>query len=151
MPTLEHAQWISYEPGKFRLHGKVSSHPKIPNGEYVTTTEVIGAFAPVGATTPHSIDGRYQTRNTIYNVRFGTPPKETGKWRVKMERILGGTVYAKVGDIVYDQKGYDYGLAKDDSYFSGQEHITVTKNSDGSTPGFTIPKSHLEIVPQEND
>lgn len=67
-------------------------------------------------------------------------------YRVKVERVLGGEIYAKVGDVVYDSRGHDYGLASDDTRFSGQEHISVTRNADGSHPFFTIPKSHLEEV-----
>lgn len=49
-------------------------------------------------------------------------------------------------DFVYNQKGYDYGLSSDDSTMTGIEHISVTLNSDGDYPGFTIPIEDLEPV-----
>jgi hypothetical protein len=56
----------------------------------------------------------------------------------------GGSAGAcEVGDIVYEQVGYDYGLSSDDELITGLPHITVTKNSDGSYPGFTIPRLDL--------
>ena len=49
----------------------------------------------------------------------------------------------KTGTTVYDQSGHDYGLAHDDTMISGIEYITVTLNSDGSYPGFTVPVKDL--------
>lgn len=48
--------------------------------------------------------------------------------------------------IVYDCLSYDYGLAQDDSRGTGIPHISVTLNSDGSYPSFTIPLADLEKV-----
>jgi hypothetical protein len=48
------------------------------------------------------------------------------------------------GTIVYDLRGYDYGLASDDSRATGIEHVSVTLNADGDYPSFTIRKSFLE-------
>lgn len=50
----------------------------------------------------------------------------------------------KAGATVYDQRGYDYGLARDDTYATGVSHITVTLNEDGDYPGFTVPEHDLE-------
>ena len=66
------------------------------------------------------------------------------KYIVLQDRIIRGEVCAKQGDIVYDQAGYDYGLSSDDTRATGIEHVTVTKNEDGSYPGFTIPEHHLK-------
>lgn len=51
-----------------------------------------------------------------------------------------------VGDIVYEAGGYDYGLANDDTRFTGINHISVTYNMDGSIPYFTIPKEDVKEV-----
>lgn len=69
---------------------------------------------------------------------------EPKAFRVKAKRILRGEVCALVGDIVFDQHGYDYGLASDDTHFTGIEHVSVTKEADGGYPGFTIAKRDLE-------
>jgi hypothetical protein len=63
---------------------------------------------------------------------------------IKQFRVLrvgrgGSAGKVEVGDAVYEQSGYDYGLSRDDSRATGVSHITVTKNSDGDYPGFTIP------------
>lgn len=52
----------------------------------------------------------------------------------------------KKGTIVYRAVDYDYGLARDDTYDNGIEHISVTLKEDGSTPYFTVPKHDLEII-----
>ena len=68
------------------------------------------------------------------------------KYRVLRERILRGQTMAKAGDFVYDQAGYDYGLASDDTRMTGVQHTTVTLKEDGGYPGFTIPAADLEAV-----
>ena len=69
------------------------------------------------------------------------------KYRIiRADRAAGGKEHCSIGDIVYDQKGYDYGLASDDTRYTGIEHISVTRNADGDYPGFTIPKVDLEII-----
>lgn len=54
-----------------------------------------------------------------------------------------------VGDaeFCYSFLGCDYGLASDDSRVSGIPHISVTLNSDGSPPAFTVPSDDLEPQP----
>ena len=52
----------------------------------------------------------------------------------------------KAGDIVYDIRGYDYGLASDDTRIFGEDHKSVTWESDGSYPSFTIPKRLLKEI-----
>ena len=51
---------------------------------------------------------------------------------------------AKAGTVVYEFTGYDYGLARDDTRFSGIRHISVTLNENGERPCFTIPFYDLE-------
>lgn len=69
------------------------------------------------------------------------------KYRIlRADRAAGGKVDCEVGEIVYDQKGYDYGLSSDDTRAYGIEYITVTRKSDGDYPGFTIPREDLTIV-----
>lgn len=65
------------------------------------------------------------------------------KYIVTAVRRIRGHIAAKAGDIVYDRSGHDYGLAREDSMATGQPHISVTFNSDGSPPGFTIPIGYL--------
>lgn len=43
------------------------------------------------------------------------------------------------GTKVYRCTRYDYGLASDDTRMTGILHISVTLNSDGDYPSFTIP------------
>jgi hypothetical protein len=54
-----------------------------------------------------------------------------------------------IGTIVYEQTSHDYGLARDDTEHTGIEHITVTLNSNGDYPGFTIPRRYLEPIKSE--
>lgn len=68
------------------------------------------------------------------------------KFKVTHERELRGEVLAKVGDTVYDYISHDYGLASDDTRFTGIEHTSVTSNADGSGPSFTIPVHHLREI-----
>lgn len=53
---------------------------------------------------------------------------------------------AKKGTIVYDSMKPDYGLANDDTRFTGVMHISVTLNEDGDYPFFTVPLSDLERI-----
>lgn len=68
------------------------------------------------------------------------------KFRVLKQRVLRGEIMAEVGDIVFDQIGHDYGLASDDTRFTGIEHRSVTKKEDGDYPGFTISVYHIEEI-----
>lgn len=52
----------------------------------------------------------------------------------------------EVNDFVYSLKGWDYGLAGDDTRLLGIEHKSVTKNEDGDYPSFTIPVEDLEKI-----
>lgn len=53
----------------------------------------------------------------------------------------------EVGTICYDFNGYDYGLAREDSYYLGVTHISVTLDPEGKDyPFFTVPSDHLEII-----
>lgn len=70
------------------------------------------------------------------------------KYVVLQDRTIRGEEFVKKGDYVYDQWGCDYGLASDDTRYTGVEHVTVTLNEDGSYPGFTIPRHHLAPAPE---
>lgn len=50
------------------------------------------------------------------------------------------------GQIVYELMKHDYGLASDDTRFTGIQHISVTHDVNGDYPSFTIPVAHLEEV-----
>lgn len=65
------------------------------------------------------------------------------KYRIKDARMAASDT-AKVGDIVYGCKYYDYGLSSDDSRRTGIEHVSVTFNENGDYPTFTIPEAALE-------
>lgn len=68
------------------------------------------------------------------------------KWVPKAYTVVGAGAAnsdIKVGDTVYELYGYDYGLASDDSRATGVPHKSVTLNSDGDYPAFTIPEHSL--------
>lgn len=69
------------------------------------------------------------------------------KYRMKHDSKLEPR--AKAGTIVYSQRGPDYGLARDDERMTGIPHRTVTLNSNGDYPGFTVPAHDLEVVKDE--
>jgi len=53
----------------------------------------------------------------------------------------------EVGTVCYDFIWHDYGCARDDSYYSGEPHISVTLDSEGKGyPFFTVPLHNLEIL-----
>ena len=48
------------------------------------------------------------------------------------------------GTVVYDFLGHDYGLARDDTLYTGSYHVSVTTDPDGeATPFFTVPVEQL--------
>ena len=63
-----------------------------------------------------------------------------------MYKLLKDRFGNKAGTIVYKQKYHDYGLASDDTRITGIEHISVTLNSDGDYPGFTVSIHDIEEV-----
>jgi len=67
----------------------------------------------------------------------------------KMYKLLSDSkidASAKAGMTAYDIRGYDYGLARDDTDITGIHHISVTLSDDGGYPSFTIPVSDLEVI-----
>ena len=54
------------------------------------------------------------------------------------------------GTEVFKGARYDYGLASDDTRITGVEHVSVTLSPDGDYPYFTVPRSGLKVV-EEND
>lgn len=53
------------------------------------------------------------------------------------------------GTVVYSLRYSDYGLASDDTRYTGVEHKSVTLNSDGDYPSFTVAKHKLEKQTEE--
>jgi hypothetical protein len=68
------------------------------------------------------------------------------RFKVLKDRVLGGKVQAKAGDIVYDYLSHDYGLANEDSRILGIEHTSVTNDPDGGSPSFTISVFDIEEI-----
>lgn len=50
------------------------------------------------------------------------------------------------GTVVYDCQRHDYGLSRDDTIYTGEEHISVTLDESGDYPLFTVPVGHLNPV-----
>jgi hypothetical protein len=74
------------------------------------------------------------------------------KYELLNDRVLHGHLCAAAGTMVYVASGYDYGLARDDEYATGQPHTSVTLNADGSYPTFTVPDCDLgDIGPDFED
>lgn len=66
------------------------------------------------------------------------------KYRLKTDR-LG----RPAGTIVYRAKGYDYGLASEDTRDTGIEHTSVTLDPGGGYPSFTVAWRDLEELEDE--
>jgi hypothetical protein len=64
------------------------------------------------------------------------------KYRMKADSKIEPKAVA--GTIVYDQRGPDYGLARDDERMFGFACQTVTLNENGDYPGFVVPSHDLE-------
>jgi hypothetical protein len=54
------------------------------------------------------------------------------------------------GTIVYRCKGYDYGIANDDTRLTGKPHSSMTLEPSGDYPSFTIPDTDFEPVSTAN-
>lgn len=65
-------------------------------------------------------------------------------YQLRVDRCFDGVVAHKAGTIVYESRGYDYGLASDDSRYTGIEHKSVTLDPTGDYPFFTVPVRDLE-------
>lgn len=68
------------------------------------------------------------------------------KYKLLKDREIRGELCAKAGTTVYEVTGYDYGLARDDSVYSGIPHISVTLDATGGYPSFTVPTCDLEKI-----
>lgn len=55
----------------------------------------------------------------------------------------------KAGTQVYRVSKYDYGLANDDSRFTGIPHMSVTLDPAGDYPFFTVAEGEIEYVSKE--
>lgn len=71
---------------------------------------------------------------------------EPKKFKVLKTRIIGSSVCANEGDTVFDCWSCDYGLANDDTRFTGVEHRSVTHDPAGKYPFFTIPVRDLQEI-----
>lgn len=65
---------------------------------------------------------------------------------IKKYQVNANTQFFKKGDVVYDLINYDYGLARDDTNFTGVYHVSVTRNADGGYPSCTIPLHNLTEI-----
>lgn len=70
-------------------------------------------------------------------------------WKFRIRRDGSNSGGQPAGTIVYSLRGHDYGLASDDTRMTGIEHVSVTLNSDGDYPSFTIVKADLEPITGE--
>lgn len=66
--------------------------------------------------------------------------------RYRMKKDAATEPKATAGTIVYACAHHDYGLARDDTRMTGVPHISVTMNSDGDYPFFTVPEDSVEEV-----
>lgn len=69
--------------------------------------------------------------------------------KYKIKEGYRGASGQKSGTICYDIRGWDYGLASDDTRMTGIEHISVTEDPNGNSenkPSFTIPRQGLEVI-----
>jgi hypothetical protein len=62
-----------------------------------------------------------------------------------MYKLLQPRFNHPAGTIVYVAY-YDYGLAQDDTNYTGEEHISVTLKPDGGYPFFTVPLYYLKKI-----
>lgn len=67
------------------------------------------------------------------------------RFEVTQDDNTTGTII-KEGTVVYDFMFHDYGLASDDSRYTGIEHVSVTMDPEGGYPSFTIPKHKLKEI-----
>lgn len=52
----------------------------------------------------------------------------------------------KAGTVVYACSKHDYGLARDDTNDTGEDHRSVSLKPDGDYPFFTVPYIHLRVI-----
>lgn len=51
-----------------------------------------------------------------------------------------------VGTVCYRLRGFDYGVASDDTRMTGVQHVSMTLDPEGDYPSFTVPEKDLEVV-----
>ena len=66
------------------------------------------------------------------------------KYKLKADRFEH-----PAGTVVYNPRYHDYGLAHDDTRATGIPHVSVTLDSDGGYPTFTVPITDLLPVTHE--
>lgn len=66
----------------------------------------------------------------------------------KYKMLADSTIDERVkkGATVYHYDRYDYGLARDDTWATGIEHISCTLDPYGNDPFFTVPVPDLEKI-----
>lgn len=68
------------------------------------------------------------------------------KYEILHDHVICDKKWFSKGDICYEKIGHDYSLARDDTYVTGIEHISVCKESTGDGTGVTIPLAHLKEI-----
>lgn len=53
--------------------------------------------------------------------------------------LLNDRFEHKAGTIVFKATSHDYGLARDDTNYTGEDHVSVSLKEDGAYPFFTCP------------
>ena len=66
--------------------------------------------------------------------------------KIKKYQVNDNTRFFKKGDIVYELIKTDYGLARNDTHFTGVYHVSVTRNENGDWPSCTIPLHNLTEI-----
>lgn len=72
------------------------------------------------------------------------------RYKVKEDFTQRNRLVYPAGHIVYEFRGHDYGLARDDTMGTGVVHVSVTEQPDGTAPSQTIPEHLLELAPVES-
>lgn len=64
----------------------------------------------------------------------------TVKFKIPTFWVLRDSGFLKANEVVYDFIHWDYGLASDDTRYTGVPHTSVTRSPDGKgTPSLTVP------------
>lgn len=67
-------------------------------------------------------------------------------WKLKFSFTNAYGEHLDPGTLVYEPRGHDYGLARDDTNFTGKDHKSVTLSPEGDIPFFTIEEDYLDPV-----
>lgn len=61
----------------------------------------------------------------------------------KAYKLIQGHNGLQEGTVVYLSNQFDFGLANEDTRVTGVRHLSVTLDSEGDYPLFTVPESNL--------